>query len=257
MRFFVFVGGWCASLIYRRSSARSGYALRMALSSEALRARFEADGFVVIEGWLSLVELNALRCEADECTSGGDTAAALSRGCIFETAQPAGACSRRDFLARRGGSPAVHSLLFGAKLRELAHLLLSPSSATLCLFNEQFICKPAHSGSAAAFAWHRDSQWCEESQARYISIWVALDDMSEENGTLCIKPGSHLGSDESREPYIVTVDAGAAVVLCDAVLHASGRNLSDAPRRAWMPQFSDGAVLEAGRAQMHAVPLNS
>ena len=45
--------------------------------------------------------------------------------------------------------------------------------------------KPPHSGAGAAFGWHRDGAWCHAQaapQPRYISVWVPLDDVSEENG---------------------------------------------------------------------------
>jgi hypothetical protein len=48
------------------------------------------------------------------------------------------------------------------------------------------------------------------------------------------------------------------VVLHDAVLHASGRNLGSAPRRAWMPQLSAAPVLRgdgSGAPLALAVPL--
>lgn len=96
----------------------------------------------------------------------------------------------------------------------------------------------------------------------YVSVWVALDDVSEENGCLYIlpypssaSPAGERGSAaherrarayppvESLGPgpdvgLPIALDAGDAVVLSSHVLHCSGPNLSDAPRRAWMPQFS-------------------
>jgi ectoine hydroxylase-related dioxygenase (phytanoyl-CoA dioxygenase family) len=88
-------------------------------------------------------------------------------------------------------------------------------------------------------------------------------------GTLYILPGTHLAPPGGgalppppRSPpadvgcAIVTVAAGDAVVLSDAVLHCSGRNLSGAPRRAWMPQLSAQPMLrEDGRPVALAVPL--
>lgn len=84
-------------------------------------------------------------------------------------------------------------------------------------------------------------------------------------------PGSHAGPGGGRAPpagccadvsdasvYVATLRAGAAVVLHDAVLHASGRNLGSAPRRAWMPQLSAAPVLRgdgSGAPLALAVPL--
>ena len=41
---------------------------------------------------------------------------------------------------------------------------------------------------------------------------------------------------------IADVRAGSVLAMSDKVLHCSGPNASSATRRAWMPQFSDGAV---------------
>ena len=54
---------------------------------------------------------------------------------------------------------------------------------------------------------------------------------------------------------MATLRAGGAVVLSDAVLHCSGRNLSDAPRRAWMPQLAAAPVLRDGNPLALAVAL--
>jgi ectoine hydroxylase-related dioxygenase (phytanoyl-CoA dioxygenase family) len=91
-------------------------------------------------------------------------------------------------------------------------------------------------------------------------------------GTLYILPGTHLpppgaaepppppcdsgGGDDEERAVVVTVAAGAAVLLSDAVLHRSGANLSDAARRAWMPQLSAAPALRAdGTPVALAVPL--
>lgn len=85
-------------------------------------------------------------------------------------------------------------------------------------------------------------------------------------------PGSHAGpglgraspagwaspEDSDASVYVATLRAGSAVVLHDAVLHASGRNLGSAPRRAWMPQLSAAPVLRgdgSGAPLALAVPL--
>lgn len=66
-------------------------------------------------------------------------------------------------------------------------------STAVLLYNEQYIMKPPHS-SGSAFGWHYDSQWCDKQHgvqySPYLSLWVALDDMTAENGCLVVLPGS-------------------------------------------------------------------
>lgn len=72
----------------------------------------------------------------------------------------------------------------------------STGAAGPLLFNEQFILKPPRSAYSSAFAWHRDSDWCRDGckydYSPYVSLWVALDDMTQDNGALAVLPGSHM-----------------------------------------------------------------
>ncbi|GIM08772.1 hypothetical protein Vretimale_12773 [Volvox reticuliferus] len=140
------------------------------------------------------------------------------------------------------------------------------------LFNEQFIVKPPRSSAAAAFGWHRDSDWCRDRQeyeySPYVSVWTALDDMTADNGALTVLPGSHVASDanwcgdgwsKGRQPdEYLFVPAGTVVVFLDTLLHASGPNRSQHMRRAWMAQFSALPILRRIDQQpvALAVPLS-
>ena len=60
---------------------------------------------------------------------------------------------------------------------------------------EQYIIKPPHCNSDAAFQWHFDSQYAVStgravSHSPYLSLWVALDDMTASNGCLVVLPGA-------------------------------------------------------------------
>ncbi len=98
---------------------------------------------------------------------------------------------------------------------------------------------------------HQDWTYADERSDRTASFWIALDDASValDNGPLHVLPGSHHLVDAYRgpavadwfgelrerlEPHLVPLDvrAGQAVVLDNALLHASPDNHSGAPRRA-------------------------
>ena len=149
------------------------------------------------------------------------------------------------------------------------------------LFNDQYVVKPPARSDvalrASCFEWHHDSQWCDDDgkavYAPYMSAWVALDDVCEENGTLRFLPyppsedgrshherakayparsalPSPLSDDiDAVQGKLLTVRAGSVVFFSDAVLHCSGPNMSETIRRAWMPQLSSGPIMrEDGRA---------
>lgn len=98
---------------------------------------------------------------------------------------------------------------------------------------------------------HEDRSYVDEDRARAYTVWVPLDDVGPDraNGGLEVVPGSHrlatrLGGSHTPDlfrPYErflrsrlvpVTATAGDAVVYDTRALHASGPNLTDAPRLA-------------------------
>ena len=180
------------------------------------------------------------------------SSAVLARGCIFETSGETPAAA--DFKLLRAGSTAGALLFRSSRLRETLANVLEARVDELFLINEQFIVKPAHSRSA--FSWHRDAEGLCAAPP-YVSLWIALDDVHEENGTLRVVPGSHAaplpppqpGDEEALASLALTLPAGSAVCLHSEVLHCSADNLSDAPRRCWMPQFKVGADA------LHGFPL--
>jgi len=153
------------------------------------------------------------------------------------------------------------------------------AASSVFLFNEQYVCKPARRPSAR-FGWHTDAaeqlalfQGQTDSSAavhsqtdrgarnhpRYVACWVALDDMTQSNGTLRIVPRTVMRAWEEASAASGVPSAAAAppdsgwlfahsrllllpsgsVVLFDGdTWHASEGNQSDAPRRVFYAQYS-------------------
>ena len=206
----------------------------------SLRERFERDGCAVLANWLSAGEVEALRDDCAACLAAAGQGSAVSRGCIYETC--AADCTSTRFRELR--SEAACALIFGQRLGGLLSEVSENSQPCLHLLNEQWIVKPPHC-SGSAFAWHRDQEGLGSNTPAYLSVWCALDDVCEENGTLYILPGSHREEVEMpADPggLAVTADAGCVVLLHSRLLHSSAANISGTTRRAWMPQFSTGAL---------------
>ena len=84
--------------------------------------------------------------------------------------------------------------LFSPMMAEIAQSALGPD---VYLFNEQWVIKGAERGMP--FAWHQDSGYVkfgdsETSHRPYLTCWVPLDDVSEENGTVYLLPHSRGGT---------------------------------------------------------------
>ncbi len=104
-------------------------------------------------------------------------------------------------------------------------------------------------GRASEFSIHQDTTALDETRFSPLSVWIPLQDISEENGAMCMAPGTHklfspyrgisfpfpfAKANETVRRYLepVTLKAGEAVVFDPRVLHNSLPNLSDSPRIA-------------------------
>jgi hypothetical protein len=144
--------------------------------------------------------------------------------------------------------PALQGL-YVATLHGIAQQLLGPDVKTE-IFHA--ILKPASLG--APTPWHQDeAYWKPDRQYRSLSIWIPLQEVTEQNGCLWFNDGSHewdvlehrsIGNDP-RVHGLELVDSG---VIHDAVAcplpaggftihrnrtaHYAGPNVTNAPRRA-------------------------
>ena len=112
-----------------------------------------------------------------------------------------------------------------------------------------------------SFAWHQDSGYSVYNGGAaphppYVTTWIALDDMSKENGTISVLPFSRTPSRELIEHRwdqsvnalvgyrgddpgdLVEVPAGALVAFSSFLLHKSGANMTNSPRRSYFFAFT-------------------
>lgn len=173
------------------------------------------------------------------------------------------------------------------KSQRMDHFIFSDLMAQVCraalgdnvyLFHEQWVVKGAEQGMK--FAWHQDSGYLKhghpQSQAiPYLTCWVPLDDVNEENGTVYLLPHSSAGTrdrifDHTREtgsndlvgytgdePGIpVVVPAGSIVCFSSFTFHRSGANHTNHMRRVYLPQYASQPFLnEQGQTINLAVPF--
>ena len=134
---------------------------------------------------------------------------------------------------------------------------------TVYLFNEQYVVKAAERGMR--FGWHQDSGFIGYPHAPYLTCWIALDDVSERNGTVYLLPYARAGTrdvvahvrDEKTNDMIgyfgddagdpVVVPAGSIACFSSTVFHRSGPNTTDHIRRVYVAQYSAEPVLDEDR----------
>jgi ectoine hydroxylase-related dioxygenase (phytanoyl-CoA dioxygenase family) len=147
--------------------------------------------------------------------------------------------------------PRLSEYVFGPLMAEVCRATIGQ---TAWLFYDQYVVKAAEQG--ITFSWHQDSGYLGFAHRPYVTVWAAVDDMSEENGTAYVLPYptvgirtlvEHIRDPESgdkigyfgRESGVpAVVPAGSLVVFSSLVFHRSGANQTDRMRRAYVTQYS-------------------
>jgi ectoine hydroxylase-related dioxygenase (phytanoyl-CoA dioxygenase family) len=228
--------------------------------------RFAADGYFILDGVLPVRDLELLRGECQRFVDerdremdrlGVDRLDLDHRG-------------RRYFVHAYDRSPEVRRFLVSDLMVHIATVALGD---TVYLFNEQYVVKAAERGMR--FGWHQDSGFIEYPHRPYLTCWIALDDVSEANGTVSLLPYDRAGTreviphtrdaqtndmigysgDDPGDPVIVP--AGSIACFSSTVLHRSGANTTDHPRRVYVAQYSAEPLLsQDGSGPRHlAEPL--
>jgi ectoine hydroxylase-related dioxygenase (phytanoyl-CoA dioxygenase family) len=223
------------------------------LVTASMREQYEKEGYFVLERVLSDEQLELLR--------GG---ASYSIQKIDDEMDAAGV-ERIGINARgkRYFSPMIYR-----DRPELRQFLFSDTMAQICratlgenayLFWEQYVIKAGDPDTS--FAWHQDSGYVHENHAPYLTCWITLDDVTEENGSVFLLPYSRSGirsyvkhiSDPRANDKIcyfgsdpgmpVTAPAGSIVCFSSVVIHRSGPNHTDRLRRVYLAQYSGEIIM--------------
>jgi ectoine hydroxylase-related dioxygenase (phytanoyl-CoA dioxygenase family) len=235
------------------------------ITSEHAR-QFRDEGFFVLRGIVPAGDLDTLRGECQRVIEareremdrlGVDKLDLDHRG-------------SRYFLHAYGKSPAVERFLSSDLMVQIAKAALGD---TVYLFNEQYVVKAAERGMQ--FSWHQDSGFIDYAHRPYLTCWIALDDMTEANGTVYLLPYSRAGTrgvvkhvrdkesndlvgyfgDDPGDPVIVP--AGSIACFSSTLFHRSGLNTTDRLRRVYVAQYSAEPILSEDGSQPHmlAEPL--
>ena len=203
----------------------------MSISLEQV-AQYHEEGYTILENVIPDEYLEALRAEAQHHidlmhaemdAQGTDTLGISHR-------------DKRYFISNKHpNSRALQTFLFSDFMGGITTALLGED---VYLFYEQYVIKAAEKGMK--FSWHQDSGFVGFEHKPYLSCWCALDDMTEENGTIYVLPYSRAGTrdlvehaveegtndkigyhgDDPGEPVIVP--AGSIALFSSHTFHRSG-----------------------------------
>ena len=239
----------------------------MALTITAQQQRqFQEEGCFILERVIGEADLTVLRDELDQFIAKTEAAMDASGTDEFGVNRR----GQRYFIGNRHAEAEgrLDAFQFGDTVADICKATIGDDAY---LFVEQFVVKMAEVG--LKFAWHQDSGYVKYNMPSYtrtyVTLWCALDDMAEENGTISVLPFSRAGTreviDHVKDPELndligyfgddpgdlVIVPAGSIAVFSSALLHRSGPNRTSRPRRSYVVQYSaepirkpDGTVFE-------------
>lgn len=228
---------------------------------------FREEGFFILEEVIPEEQLESLRSECERFIREKDAemdALGVDRLDISHR-------GKRYFIAMtRMKSRIMHDFVFGRHFEEICRRVLGDEAT---LFLDQFVVKAGEKG--LPFSWHQDSGYLPFDHEPYVTCWTALDDVTEENGTVYLLPYSRLGI-KTRVTHIhdpklndkvgyfgsdpgdpVIVRAGSIAVFSSVCFHRSGANLTSAPRRVMLSQYARGPIKDpvTGKLYLDGVPF--
>jgi len=175
-------------------------------------------------------------------------------------------------------TPAFHDLVFHPALAITSSQLLN--NTAIRFWHDQFFVKPPYYGGNVA--WHQDySYWTRTGPMQHLTIHIALDDQTIENGCLHYIPGSHKWGDtplpitdrhfkdmesimtvlteeqqKNFKPAPMLLKKGQACFHHALTVHGSYANKSNGPRRAAVINvFSDGTRSLTDKSLLDGIPV--
>lgn len=219
----------------------------------AMREQYRNEGYFIVERVLTDDQLALLRDGAEYAMRSRDAemeAAGVDRLRL-------NARGRRYFVRAFDERPELGDLLFSDTMAQICRATLGD---TAYLFFEQYVIKAADPVDTA-FGWHQDSGYIGHPDHQpYVTCWIALDDVSEENGSVHLLPYSRSGIrtyvQHVADPRVndlvgyfgadpgipVAMPAGSIAVFSSTVFHRSGPNLTDQLRRVYIAQYSGEVI---------------
>jgi phytanoyl-CoA hydroxylase len=114
---------------------------------------------------------------------------------------------------------------------------------------------------SAQFPWHQDDGYTPVDPSPYLTLWLAINDATLENGCISVLPGSHrrglaphvgtpigLSCHELEDPdqgVPVPIRGGSIAAFQSLTMHKSGINRSQGVRKAYVIQYSHAGLRNA------------
>ncbi|HFB99697.1 MAG TPA: phytanoyl-CoA dioxygenase family protein [Phaeodactylibacter sp.] len=230
---------------------------------------YQKNGFLIIDNFLSQEEVAIWRDTID-------TAVKNRKGTKFphstiKTGESDGINAQADYFGKVFDQiinlwqtdEKVKELILDKRIGKMA-TLLSQSDGIRVWHDQSLIKQPW----ANATAWHVDTPFWSFTHREALSIWIALEDVTVENGCLWFMPGSHRDTEfgkpgiavnmgdifdkypkyRTHQPTPSIIKAGSCSFHNGMCLHAAGGNMTPGTRRAMTCAFMpDGSTFNGNK----------
>ena len=209
------------------------------------KTRFDRDGFVTIPQFVSAAVLDLVRSELERYIR--DVAPGLpAEDCFYETKGDPGSLKQMQRMMENDAW--FREFFTGERFIGLAENLLATA---VIAKNVEYFCKPPGIGHATPP--HQDGYYFMLEANEALTMWLALDEINEENGCLRYVRGSHrkgmrphekshvlgfsqgitdYGPCDARAEALMLSRPGDLHVHHSMLVHRAGANTSPKPRRA-------------------------
>ncbi|MES2054557.1 MAG: phytanoyl-CoA dioxygenase family protein [Pseudomonadota bacterium] len=210
---------------------------------------FDRDGFVLIRDAFTPAEIAEVTAAIDPIEEAYERFVAEQQGGEFRLTS-AGTITFAAHLVAR--SEVLHDFAAHPVIQDLCHDL---SGERVRLYWDQSVYKKT--GKKQEFPWHQDNGYTFIEPQQYLTFWIPLVDVDEENGCPWIAPGQHKRGtlehwptsiglkclEEVEDAVCVPARAGDIILFSSLAPHRTGPNLKDGTvRKAYILQYApDGA----------------
>lgn len=232
--------------------------MRWELSEEQI-AEYRKNGFIIIEHFLDAAELAEWSEAIDEAVARRGTQKLHEKREGWDVGAPG--YYENVFVQRINlwrDNPRVRKLMLDWRIGRMVADLEGIDGVRI--WHDQALYKPPW-GNQTSF--HLDTPYWSFRSLHATSIWIALDDVTAQNGCMVFLPGTHrkgsfdnvgIGNNmgeifqvhpefASIEPVVAEMPAGSCTFHNGLTVHGAGANLTPRPRRAMTCGFMpDGAT---------------
>jgi ectoine hydroxylase-related dioxygenase (phytanoyl-CoA dioxygenase family) len=224
----------------------------MPIITDSQRAALDEDGYFILENVFTAEEMDELAGRIEAHQRRHEEAIAAKGG--TQGISRANEITFTSHLAQN--DEAIRAFVLRPEFVAITTEILGPD---VDLYWNQSVFKSPE--GQKQFPWHQDDGYTPVTPSPYLTLWLALNDATPENGCISVMPGSykrgllpHKQSDiglvchDAEDPdqgVLVPVKAGSLAVFWSLTMHKSGANLSSGPRKAFVIQYAHAGVKNA------------